>query len=129
MLLTLISGIAVGYSFGRLATAQQQVKQTMLLTLDLTTAPGKEAKMWITEIAPGGRTPKHYHPGDVVAFVLEGSVIHTVEGQNPVTLSAGQAFHEKGEVHWGANASPTAPVKFLTVQIADKGQPATIPLK
>lgn len=128
-ILILMSGIAVGYSIGHVTAAQQPVKTTMLLTMDMNGVPGKEAKMWITEIAPGERTPKHYHPGDVVAYVLEGSVIHTVEGKEPVTISAGQAFHEAGEVHWGMNPSKTSPVKFLTVQVADKGQPATVPLK
>jgi len=125
----MISTCAVGYSIGHLTAAQQSPKQTMLLTDDMSSLPAKEARMWITEIPPGGQTPKHRHPGDVLAYVLEGSVLHTVEGKKPVTYSAGQAFHETGEVHWAINPSQTVPLKILAVQIADKGQPLTVPQK
>ena len=129
-IVTLIAGVGVGYGIGQVSAAQQSVKNTMLLTVDMDRAPAKEAKMWITEIAPGERTPKHYHPGDVVAYVLEGSVIHTVEGKEPVTFTAGQAFHESAkDIHWGTNPSQSIPVKLLTVQITDKGQPSTVPVK
>jgi len=105
-------------------------KQTMLLSVDLEGTPGKEAKMWITEIAPGGSTPRHFHPGDVVTYMLEGSVIHTIEGREPVTFSAGQAWHEAAkEIHWGSNTSPATPVKILSIQITDKGQPPNVLVK
>jgi quercetin dioxygenase-like cupin family protein len=129
--LTLALGIAVGSLADRFVMAQTtSPTRTMLLNVDMADMDGKEMKMWITELAPGAVTPKHYHPGHVVAYVLEGAVIHTVEGKEPITFSVGQAWHEsQKDIHWGTNASAKVPVKFLAVQIAEKGQPVTVGVK
>src|SRR5438309_555987 len=124
-------GVVIGFMAARLVQAQKQNdQQDTLMTVSLDGAPGKEARVWVREIAPGERTSTHYHPGDVVAYVLQGSVVHTVVGKQPVTFSAGQAFHESAkDVHFGMNPSATLPVKLLTIQISDKDQPATIQVK
>lgn len=129
--LTLVTGIAIGFLADRLVHAKPNpTGQTILMTVDLDGSPGKEAKMWTREIAPGESTPRHFHPGDVVSYVLEGSVVHNVDGKAPVTFSAGQTWRETAkDVDFGSNASATVPVKILGVQITDKGQPATILVK
>jgi len=53
-----------------------------------------------------------------------------VSGSAPVTLHAGETFYEKpGDVHvTSANASSSAPAKFLVYMVKNKGAPATVPV-
>jgi quercetin dioxygenase-like cupin family protein len=53
-----------------------------------------------------------------------------VDGQQPVTLHAGQTFHENPtDVHrLSANASRTEPAKFLVFIVRDKGRNVTEPV-
>jgi quercetin dioxygenase-like cupin family protein len=62
--------------------------------------------------------------------VLEGAVTMQVAGGAPVTLHAGETFYETpGDVHvTSANASSTAPAKFLVYMVKNKGAPATTPV-
>jgi quercetin dioxygenase-like cupin family protein len=103
---------------------------TPLTTRDLAGVPGKEVTMSTVEYLPGGASRPHRHDANVFVYVLEGSVIMQVEGQEPVTLTAGQTFYESpGDVHaQSANASQTKPAKFLVFMVKDKGAPATKPV-
>jgi quercetin dioxygenase-like cupin family protein len=98
-----------------------------LLTQELPDVAGKEALMLTVEYPPGGASQAHRHNADVFVYVLEGSVIMQVDGQPPVTLTVGQTFHEKPtDVHRvSANASKTAPAKFLVFIVKDKGKATT----
>jgi quercetin dioxygenase-like cupin family protein len=126
---TLLAGVALGAYAQHLAeTPLASTPRQMLLTVPMPDMGDKEARMWVTELPPGAVTPKHHHPGHVVAYVLEGAIIHAVDGKEPVTLRAGQAWHEATEeMHLARNASATVPAKILAVQIADKGQPLGLP--
>lgn len=101
-----------------------------LLTQDLPDIPGKEVVMVTVEYPPGGSSPPHRHNANVFVYVLEGSVIMQVAGKEPVTLTAGQTFHESPtDIHQtSANASKTAPAKFIAFIVKDKGKPVTSPV-
>lgn len=105
-------------------------KVTPLTTKDLTGSPGKEAVMLTVEYPPGGASLPHRHDAHVFVYVLEGSLVMQVDGQEPVTLKAGETFYESpGDVHrQSANASTTAPAKFLVFFVKDKGKPASRPV-
>ena len=61
--------------------------------------------------------------------MLEGSIVMGVNGDKPVTLTAGQTFYEgPNDIHTvGRNASKTLPAKFLVVLLKDKDAPVLIP--
>jgi quercetin dioxygenase-like cupin family protein len=86
--------------------------------------------MLTVEYPPGGSSAAHRHDADVFVYVLEGSVVMQVDGQQPVTLTPGQTFHEKPtDIHrTSANASKTAPAKFLVFIVKDKGKATTTPV-
>ena len=109
------------------APPKSGAKATPLLTEDLPDIAGKEGLMLTVEYPPGGSSPPHRHNADVFVYVLEGSVIMQVEGKEPVTLKPGQTFHEKPtDIHkTSANASKTAPAKFLVFIVKDKGKAVT----
>jgi quercetin dioxygenase-like cupin family protein len=102
---------------------------TPLATRDLAGVAGKEVVMLTVEYLPGGASMPHRHDATVHVYVLEGSMIMQVAGQEPVTLTAGQTFYESpGDVHTqSANASKTKPAKILVFMVKEKGAPATRP--
>ena len=101
-----------------------------LLQQDLAGIPGKEVVMITVEYLPGGASMPHRHDAEVFVYVLEGSLLMQVDGKPPVTLGPGQTFHESPtDVHrQSANASKTAPAKFVVFILKDKGKPVTTPV-
>ena len=101
-----------------------------LMSAPMQKAPGKEALLLTVEYPPGGADPVHRHDAEALVYVLEGSIVMGVAGSEPVTLSAGQTFHEgPADVHTiGRNASDTKPAKFVVFLVKDIGKPALIPV-
>jgi quercetin dioxygenase-like cupin family protein len=77
---------AVGIAVGALGVQSlnaylEPVKRTMLIKTDLAGEEGKEGGMWLTEIAPGKASGKHYHPVHEFIYVIEGAGRFEVEGK------------------------------------------------
>jgi len=121
---------ALGALDAHAADAPKEATVKPLLTQDLPDLPGKEALMLTVEYPPGGSSKAHRHNAEVFVYVLEGSIVMQVDGAQPVTLTVGQTFHEKpSDVHRvSANASKTAPAKFLVFIVKDKGKSTTEPV-
>jgi quercetin dioxygenase-like cupin family protein len=117
-------GIALGSVGTRYLHAQQPaLKRMELLRTVIAEMGGKEAHMWIADIAPGAATGSHRHPTTRFVYVVEGSVTLELEGQAPRTYRAGEAFAEQPDVaHNFKNASATASAKALGFQIAERGR-------
>ena len=85
--LTLVFGVALGVVGTTQVSAQQEaIKRTPLQKINLIGMEGKELNMWITEIAPGASSGKHYHPGHEAVYVLEGSYTLEIDGKQPLTV-------------------------------------------
>src|SRR4051812_16950103 len=82
------------------ASAQQPgIKRTDLDRHDLSIA-GREVNQVLVEFGPGLVFPPHSHPGEEVAYVIEGQLEYRLEGRPPVTVKSGQAvFIPAGTVH------------------------------
>ena len=109
----------------------EDAKVTSLMSKPVPDDPGKELLMISVEYPPGASDPVHRHNAQALLYVLEGSVIMGVNGEKPVTLTAGQTFYEgPNDVHTvGRNASKTMPAKFLVFLLKNKGAPVLIPVK
>jgi len=109
----------------------QDAKVTSLMLKPLPDIPGKELLMITVEYPPGSHDPVHRHNAHAFIYVLEGSIVMGVNGEKPVTLTAGQTFYEgPNDIHTvGRNASKTMPAKFLVFLLKDKGSPVLIPVK
>ena len=109
----------------------EDAKVTSLMSKPVPHNPGKELLMISVEYPPGASNPVHRHNAQALLYVLEGSVIMGVNGEKPVTLTAGQTFYEgPNDVHTiGRNASKTMPAKFLVFLLKNKGAPVLIPVK
>ncbi len=129
--LTLAVGIALGMVGSQVLNAQQEpVKRTVLVRSDLEGIEGKEAVLFLAELAPGAVGGKHYHPGTELFYALEGAFTHEPDGKPPVTLKMGQAgTNPHKNVHYIKNASMTEPARILGCLIADKGQPLAVPVQ
>ncbi|WP_437814439.1 cupin domain-containing protein [Sorangium sp. So ce1078] len=106
-----------------------QARVTTLLTEPLAGAPGLEARVLTVELAPGSSSPAHRHPGQVFAYVLQGTVLTGLDGQAPVRYTQGQTWSEApGQVHSASqNESPTAPAKLLVFFVTEPGKPVVEP--
>jgi quercetin dioxygenase-like cupin family protein len=97
--------------------------------MDLSGIPGHEGVMVVTELAPGAKEPRHTHPGDLFAYVLEGTITVSMEGKPTATVKQGEIFVvPAGTVHSGENTGKT-PVKVLVTFVVEKGKPLTTPVQ
>jgi quercetin dioxygenase-like cupin family protein len=127
---TFIVGWAGGIISDRLFSAEEPVKRTVLLKTDLEGIEGKEGELILVEVAPGGQSGRHYHPGHEIAYVTEGAATLEIEGKKPTTIKRGSAVHlTPKQVHNVKNASTSEPMKALVFGLYEKGQPATTPVK
>ena len=112
------------------AQAQQgeRPKRTELQKLDVGDT-GREATLVKVEFAPGAAEVPHTHPGEYLAYVLEGAIEIDVAGKPKATYRAGDSFAvEGGRVHAGRNIAP-GPTRLVLTFILEKGKPTTTPAK
>lgn len=121
-----VIGIAVGLCVGSGLTtviAQRQNQTKQLLRADVEGCPGREVVVTVQEFAPRD-SGKHYHPGQSLTYVLEGSETWEVEGKPQVTVKPGDFLYDEArQIHRTVN---TAPLKLLIVRILEKGKPAAV---
>ena len=126
---TIAAGMATSQGL-RAQEQQEQVPKEKITALLKTTMAGMEGK--VVSIAhvsapPGFVTAKHFHPGQVFIYVLEGAVTIEMEGDAPLKLGPGDVFQEPpGRSMVGKNLSSTHGARLLVFQIGDKGKPLTV---
>jgi quercetin dioxygenase-like cupin family protein len=110
-----------------LAAQAPTVTRTVLQQADIS-IPGREAVTARAEIAAGGTTGRHTHPGEEISYLLEGSVLLEVEGAAPRTLKAGDVFLiPAGKVHNATTSGGKAII--IANYIVEKGKPLATPAK
>jgi quercetin dioxygenase-like cupin family protein len=109
---------------------------TKIIVLSNSDLPGgMEATTFMTEIPPGSSTPRHYHPGQELAYVLEGTgVMHELgKPSMPIkpgfTVTAYSRPDKAAYVHWASNTSKTDIQRWLITVVTPKGYPIIIPVK
>jgi quercetin dioxygenase-like cupin family protein len=122
--LTVGSGLAL-----HLAPAQQRgVRRTDLQRHDLSAA-GREVLQVRVELDAGVAFGKHWHPGEEIVYVLEGSLEYQVEGKRPVTLKAGDVlFIPARTIHAAKNVGRGNGAELATY-VVDKGKPLVVMVK
>jgi quercetin dioxygenase-like cupin family protein len=76
------------------------------------------------ELAPGQAAGLHRHPGDVVGYVLTGTIWYRPTGRSERLLAAGDAFHEPAlaSIARFDNASDTEPAAFVACYLLPAGE-------
>ena len=103
-------------------TQQPGIKRTDLQRHDLS-VPGREVNQVLVEFGPGVAFPAHSHPGEEIAYVIEGLLEYALEGRPPVTVKAGEAlFIPAGTIYAVKNVGSGNAVELATY-IVEKGKP------
>ena len=89
---------------------------------------GKEVRLVLLTVEPGGASQPHRHTGPVFAYVLEGTVQNQVDPEPLKTYHAGDIFFEPTmHVHRAlTNLSKTTAAKILVFEIGEKGKDFTV---
>jgi quercetin dioxygenase-like cupin family protein len=116
------------------ADASGQPSQSTLTAIFKHDLPNLTMEDWEVNVnwvdyPPGRVGTRHRHPGFTLAYVLQGSVVAKITGQQERTFQTGEMFMEPpGSVHEvSRNASQTEPARLLAINLAKKGLPATTP--
>lgn len=106
---------------------KSKAEVTMLLQAPLEETEGKEVIIKHFAISPGFVGGRHFHPGSVFIYVLEGSLTLEMEGDAPRTINAGELYQEPLQrVMQARNLSTTDWAKIIVFQVGDVGKPMMI---
>lgn len=109
-------------------SAAAQADTTPVLETELQGEDGMEANIVRFEVEPGWETERHIHPGHMFVYVTEGAIEIDVEGQEPFTVSPGEAVYELPDKPMvGRNASSEEGAKFVVFQVGPSGEPLMVP--
>jgi len=103
-------------------TQGQGLTRTIIQRADLS-IPSRAAVVAHVEIAPGARAGMHTHPGEEIAYVMEGEAELLVEGQPARTVKAGDSFVVPAGVRHDAHNTGGETFKVVAVYIVDKDKP------
>jgi quercetin dioxygenase-like cupin family protein len=124
------AGIIFGQSIYAHETGSNRETVIPLQRQSLADSPGKDAVVVTVNYGPGQVSVPHFHPGSVIAYVLEGEIISQLEGQEPITYKVGESWYEPPRAKHliSKNASATKPARLLVWLLVDKNEKTTIPL-
>lgn len=101
------------------------IKRAVLQRADV--GSDREAVLAKAEIAVGGETGRHTHPGIEEGYVLSGSTSVEVEGEAPRVYKAGDSYTiPYGKIH-NAKVVGSEPAVVLATYIVEKGKPLASP--
>jgi len=123
MIMFVAAPVLIGSLTVHVTPAQQPgTRRTELLRHDLGT-PGREVIQVRVEFDPGVSFGSHWHPGEEIAYVVEGTLEYQIEGKPPVTLEAGDVlFIPARAIHSAKNVGRRNGAELATY-IVDKGKP------
>ena len=117
----IVGSLAVYVAHGQ----QGGVKRTDLQRHDLS-APGREVIQVRVELAPGVAFGKHWHPGEEIIYMIEGSLQYQIDDNPPVTLKAGDVLFVPARTIHAARNVGTVPGAELATYIVEKGKPLVV---
>jgi quercetin dioxygenase-like cupin family protein len=104
---------------------QQQIPgltRTDLQQHDLS-VPGREVIQNRVDIDPDAPAIRHWHPGEEIIYVLEGTLQYEIEGDPPRTVSAGEGLTVPAErVHAVRNVGDGKAAELATY-VVEKAKP------
>jgi len=75
---------------------------------------------------PGSDIPSHWHPGEEIIYVLEGSLEYQIEGNPRGTLKAGDVFFIPARaIHTAKNLGSGNGAELATY-VVEKGKPLVV---
>ncbi|MFJ7439670.1 cupin domain-containing protein [Methylorubrum thiocyanatum] len=103
------------------------IKRTELSRAPVSGVEGKEIVVQLVEFPVGATSPRHFHNGEEVFYVLEGGTI-SVPGKGEQDRVAGQhGINLRGVPHAGYTVAGDKTIKILSVYVVDKDKPLQVP--
>jgi quercetin dioxygenase-like cupin family protein len=124
---TLAVGAAALVAVGAVVAQASGLTRTLISRNEVSFAPNREAVVVRVDVAAKAAAGRHTHPGDEVAYVMEGQLQLTVEGQPPRLVKAGESFTVPGGVPHDAHNEGSTTVKLVGVYLVEKGKPLVAP--
>jgi quercetin dioxygenase-like cupin family protein len=119
--------IAIAQSPAPATQATQGIKRTIVQKTDVQ-GTNLETIVAIVEVAPNFKAGRHTHPGNVIAYMLEGEFFFTFDGQPEKQLKVGESIIvPDGTVHDEGTREKSG--KLLAVYVVEKGKPLVSPVK
>ena len=113
-------------SITHFAEAQTTSTRTIVTRADISVA-NYEAVVFRVEVAPGATSGWHTHPGEEIAYVIDGEITLEVAANAPRKYGSGEAFVvPAGVVHNGTNHG-TGTARLASVLVTEKGKPLATP--
>lgn len=110
------------------AAQQPGFRRSILQQADLS-IPGREAVTALAELDPGAQSGRHTHPGEEIAYILQGPVVLEVDGRPARTMQTGEAITvPAGAIHNVRNTG-SATAKVVANYVVEKGKPVATPVQ
>ena len=107
-----------------------KAKTTVLMKQKLEGLPGFSVQIVLVEGPPGWVGGRHYHPGHVFVYMLDGTYQLNFEDLTSRTVLPGEVFYEApNSVMRSRNGSSTEWVRDVVFQILRDGQPVAVSVK
>ena len=71
---------------------------------------------------------RHWHPGEEVIYVLEGTLEYEIDGRGQITVSAGEALMVPAETPHAVRNVGSGNAAELATYIVEKGEPLIVPV-
>jgi quercetin dioxygenase-like cupin family protein len=98
------------------------LQRTVVQKADVS-VPGREAVIVRVEIAPGASAGRHTHPGEEMAYVVEGEGELLIEGQPARKVKTGDGFVIPAGLKHDVRNTGTQILKVAAVYLVEKGKP------
>jgi len=85
--------------------------------------PGHEMIQNRVEIASDALAVRHWHPGEEIIYVLEGTLEYAIDGRSPVTITAGEALMVPAKVVHAVRNVGDGNAAELATYVVEKGKP------
>jgi quercetin dioxygenase-like cupin family protein len=85
--------------------------------------PGREVIQNRVEIGPEAPVVRHKHPGEEIIYVLEGTLEYSLDGQAPITVSAGNGLTVPAETVHSVRNVGDGEASELATYVVEKGKP------
>jgi len=128
-MLGLLSALVLGVvAIQAQAPAPSAIKRNVMVKAEMADMGPMDGYVVEVEIAPGGQSGRHYHPGHEYGYVLSGEATLETDGKPPLIMKPGVAIHnEPGVIHNARNNSTTQPFRIAVVYVIEQGKPVAIP--
>jgi quercetin dioxygenase-like cupin family protein len=118
--------LGIGLTLTALIAQNTGLKRTIVTKADVS-VPGREAVIAAVELAPGGSTGRHTHPGEEITYLIEGEGELLIDGEPTRKLKAGDGFIVPPAKKHDARNTGTRPMKLSVVYLVDKDKPMATP--